>query len=868
MAAEPPINIIVTNHGLIDAYDATLVVPESDTYEIIPLFDKIDTIHALSSVAIPCSVRNKKIVKAIQMATANREYRIDTIVSHFYITRKKTTFVDTTIYIPVSHWEEDTVYESTTRYDTIYYVIPKIETDTVETIVEYILCAYVDVADTLIITTKSTKYIYGSCDNVKYKLYATYRCNGEGHYVQTGTVQEWLDCDEEDDDDGNGDDGGSGNGGGNGNGEVGDPTSPSPGPSPRPQPNPSLDERPTTPNPLRPGGNLLAILPTRLGLPGFNFSFNRPVVIIDQECEPCWQRVAKDGVDCLGSIALTSRYRHLTNEAIRYREIHTNLKRELRAGDMTQITKEDIRGLYNATQTSIQHSNNAAIYSHAGHINDARSIVYDMLENDYGKGTIDVIAAGVGYINPVAGTTITCVNDAVDALVYCIHNDRIEIPIDSIPISNDDTILFHTCKETTVRYYDTIINIVHRYFNDTSSNVIPTREMEMSIMRYLVTTDSAVVEQIERVIDTTYLSIISIATLQHYVNKWNRTVDYLRRGWVNPSMVPTGLSLDYLYLDTNTTFALVDMEMNALEHGFGSIEEMFAYTLDYLATYPAKQSVCAGVSLLLSQEAAMTREAFEGVLSIKNPSDTSALQDLVIAFEVTDTNGNDCSDRFSINVISRKGFDNNGNIANGGTGTVTVQFVPLLSAAPDVPIPYYFGGTVEYTNPYTRQPETDALLATCLTVNPSPHLTLDYFVPQNIIADDPLTSPLVEKAIPSIVALKIVNDGKNTAHDIRLSSVQPSITENSQGLAVSFSMLNSYRDGIQTSIATQDIMLGNMDTGDIHILEYELQSSLMGTLSVNSIDVIHTGTTNDKDLSLVSARAHSLVKAVFQILLP
>lgn len=291
---------------------------------------------------------------------------------------------------------------------------------------------------------------------------------------------------------------------------------------------------------------------------------------------------------------------------------------------------------------------------------------------------------------------------------------------------------------------------------------------------------------------------------------------------------------------------------------------MFAYTLDYLATYPAKQTVCAGVSLLLSQEAAMTREAFEGVLSIKNPSDTSALQDLVIAFEVTDTNGNDCSDRFSINVISRKGFDNNGNIANGGTGTVTVQFVPLLSAAPDVPIPYYFGGTVEYTNPYTRQPETDALLATCLTVNPSPHLTLDYFVPQNIIADDPLTSPLVEKAIPSIVALKIINDGKNTAHDIRLSSVQPSITENSQGLAVSFSMLNSYRDGIQTSIATQDIMLGNMDTGDIHILEYELQSSLMGTLSVNSIDVIHSGTTNDKDLSLVSARAHSLVKAVFQ----
>ena len=48
-------NIVVTNHGLIDAYETQLTVPtEFVEYDFYPLYDFIDTLHAHETVFIPC----------------------------------------------------------------------------------------------------------------------------------------------------------------------------------------------------------------------------------------------------------------------------------------------------------------------------------------------------------------------------------------------------------------------------------------------------------------------------------------------------------------------------------------------------------------------------------------------------------------------------------------------------------------------------------------------------------------------------------------------------------------------------------------------------------------------------------------------
>ena len=52
-------NYVITNHGLIDAYNQTLYAAETEHFLFTPLYDFIDTLHAQQSVEIPCVVTRK-----------------------------------------------------------------------------------------------------------------------------------------------------------------------------------------------------------------------------------------------------------------------------------------------------------------------------------------------------------------------------------------------------------------------------------------------------------------------------------------------------------------------------------------------------------------------------------------------------------------------------------------------------------------------------------------------------------------------------------------------------------------------------------------------------------------------------------------
>ncbi|MBR6929944.1 MAG: hypothetical protein IKH61_06905 [Bacteroidales bacterium] len=52
-------NYSITNHGLIDAVNLSLYVPENEHYLFTPLYDHIDTLHAHATVEIPCVVTHK-----------------------------------------------------------------------------------------------------------------------------------------------------------------------------------------------------------------------------------------------------------------------------------------------------------------------------------------------------------------------------------------------------------------------------------------------------------------------------------------------------------------------------------------------------------------------------------------------------------------------------------------------------------------------------------------------------------------------------------------------------------------------------------------------------------------------------------------
>lgn len=68
-----------------------------------------------------------------------------------------------------------------------------------------------------------------------------------------------------------------------------------------------------------------------------------------------------------------------------------------------------------------------------------------------------------------------------------------------------------------------------------------------------------------------------------------------------------------------------------------------------------------------------------------------------------------------------------------------------------------------------------------ITVKPLPQLTLDYFLQQDVIGDDPLT-PEVEAVEPFTLGVRVKNNGLAVARNLKIDSAQPRIIDNQQGL--------------------------------------------------------------------------------------
>ena len=69
-------NYVITNYGLIDAYGIVLHVPEDDEFLFTPLYENADTLHAQSSIVVPCVVTHKDndTIECADMGYSRVEY--------------------------------------------------------------------------------------------------------------------------------------------------------------------------------------------------------------------------------------------------------------------------------------------------------------------------------------------------------------------------------------------------------------------------------------------------------------------------------------------------------------------------------------------------------------------------------------------------------------------------------------------------------------------------------------------------------------------------------------------------------------------------------------------------------------------------
>jgi hypothetical protein len=157
------------------------------------------------------------------------------------------------------------------------------------------------------------------------------------------------------------------------------------------------------------------------------------------------------------------------------------------------------------------------------------------------------------------------------------------------------------------------------------------------------------------------------------------------------------------------SYEIIDScEKLSVQAGYASTSVLAQAQMDSLRYYYERESgsVCAKVSLKFSQSMTMTREAFDGTLTINNGHETDPIENILLELVVKNEAGENSNDLFQINTLSMNeltGINGTGILGPKKSGTAIVRFIPEKGAAPTVARFYSFGGNLSYKDPYTGE---------------------------------------------------------------------------------------------------------------------------------------------------------------------
>lgn len=357
-------------------------------------------------------------------------------------------------------------------------------------------------------------------------------------------------------------------------------------------------------------------------------------------------------------------------------------------------------------------------------------------------------------------------------------------------------------------------------------------------------------------------SDISSQEIDNFCNRWNKTLE----AWNKNIKVPNA---EYPNIINKNDLDEYDRVRDLLikrtsDRGFMSASEMHEKDLkdldEYIKDRSNKSSVCATVTVKFSQKITMTREAFEGTLTLNNGSDSNTIKDLNLDLIVKDDAGNDMTHLFQINKDAF--LSGTGTVGPSTSGSGTVIFIPTKDAAPTVPKSYSFGGTLSYLDPNTGDRVSVQLYPVTLDVNPSPDLVMHYFMQRDILGDDALTEK-VEPMVPAEMALLIKNEGYGIAKNVQVESVQPEIIENKKGLLIDFEIVGSNFNNEPKQLGLLNVDFGNIEPQKSAIGQWWFTSTLLGHFVEYDLKIKHLSSYGNKNLSLIKASyVHELIKSV------
>ena len=291
------------------------------------------------------------------------------------------------------------------------------------------------------------------------------------------------------------------------------------------------------------------------------------------------------------------------------------------------------------------------------------------------------------------------------------------------------------------------------------------------------------------------------------------------------------------------------------------------------APVSAQDTVCAEVKIEIVQELTMERQAFEAKLNIENTLADKTLRNIHVSVEFTDADGNaviatsdpdNTTASFFIRTSKLEGIDDvagSGSLDGGQSATATWLIIPAPGASDAVPSGklYFVGATFNYT----LEGIDDAIEVApdSIYVKPMPLLSLDYFLPKDVFADNPLTTA-IESPEPFTLGVRVKNNGTGTARHISIESAQPHIVENEQELLINFTLLNSY---VQDQPINNSLLIefGDIPAGESKMGRWTMETSLSGQFKDFSAEYSHADELGGQLTSLLEAtNTHTLLKDV------
>ena len=287
----------------------------------------------------------------------------------------------------------------------------------------------------------------------------------------------------------------------------------------------------------------------------------------------------------------------------------------------------------------------------------------------------------------------------------------------------------------------------------------------------------------------------------------------------------------------------------------------------------AQDTVCAQVKIQILQSLTLERQAFDATMNINNTTDTGVIQNVSVVVNVTDENGtpvavtndpNNLSASFFLKLSSVQSIaavDGTGAVQPQTTATIDWQLIPAPGSAGSTPLgkKYLVGAKLSY-----RFNGVDTVLDVSpdvITVMPMPLLRLDYFLPQAVWGDDPLT-PAIEAPVPFTLGVRVKNTGLADADNLQIDSAQPTIVDNVQGLLIHFTILDSYVNDA-TVQDTLNINFGNVLAGTSAMGRWIMETTLAGKFTAFTANFTHSNALGGALTSLFQGTAtHFLIHDV------